>query len=300
MVTIHLSPTVFLSVKKPPRLPNMAIPSWLPRSMVRLMYWMGHRMLVDPTMNQVVGAYRRELRLPKVNNYFKRWIHSNELVLGLWPSWFAEPVADWPPHTKLTGFPFYDSTSTKTLDGSVMEFLQSGPPPVVATFGSAMKQGLGLFQATVDACVALNQRAILLTPFVEQVPEPLPPSIKRYDYLPLSKLLPHAAVLVHHGGIGTTSQALRAGVPQVITPLAHDQFDNADRVQSLGVSVTVPAARVTAKRMTTALGQILKQPKKRERAEEVSRRFDGVDAFANLAVELERYGARSPSTKYWV
>ena len=42
--------------------------------------------------------------------------------------------------------------------------------------------------------------------------------------------------MVHHGGIGTTAQALAAGVPQLIMPLAHDQPDNAARVQRLGVA----------------------------------------------------------------
>src|SRR6202012_1799180 len=53
-------------------------------------------------------------------------------------------------------------------------------------------------------------------------------------YVPLRALLPRCAALVHHGGIGTTAEALRAGVPQVIVPLAFDQFDNAARVRALG------------------------------------------------------------------
>ncbi len=300
MATIHLSPSVLLSAIKPPRLPNMTIPSWCPRSMVRLLYWMGNRLVIDPTMQQVVGKYRKELRLPRIKNYFKDWIHSTELVLGLWPDWFAEPVADWPKNTKLTGFPFFDSTSTSPLSGSAMEFVQAGSPPIVATFGSAMKLGEPLFKATIEACTALNQRTILLTPFTEQVPEPLPPTIRRFDYLPLSKLLPHAAALVHHGGIGTTSQALRAGVPQVITPLAHDQFDNAERVQALGVSTIVPAAKINAKRLSKGISQAVNQLDMREKALDLSRRFLDQDPFGNLVESLETYAARTPSTKYWV
>jgi rhamnosyltransferase subunit B len=50
----------------------------------------------------------------------------------------------------------------------------------------------------------------------------------------LSRLLPYAKALVHHGGIGTVSQAFAAATPQLITPFAHDQFDNAARVERLG------------------------------------------------------------------
>jgi rhamnosyltransferase subunit B len=300
MATIHLSPSVLLSAIKPPRLPNMKIPSWSPRSMVRLLYWMGNRMVINPTMQQVVGKYRKELRLPRIKNYFKDWIHSTELVLGLWPDWFAEPVSDWPKNTILTGFPFFDSTSTSPLSPSAMEFVKAGSPPIVATFGSAMKFGEPLFKATIDACTTLNQRAILLTPFAEQVPIPLPPTIRRFDYLPLSKLLPHAAALVHHGGIGTSAQALRAGVPQVITPLAHDQFDNAERVQALGVSTTVPGAKINASRLSKGISQAVNQLDMREKALEQSRHFLDQNPFGTLVESLEKYAARMPSTKYWV
>ncbi len=53
-------------------------------------------------------------------------------------------------------------------------------------------------------------------------------------FVPHSVLLPRARCLVHHGGVGTTSQAFEAGIPQLVLPFAHDQFDNAARVQRLG------------------------------------------------------------------
>ncbi len=60
-------------------------------------------------------------------------------------------------------------------------------------------------------------------------------------------VLPRAAAFVHHGGIGTTAQALAAGVPQLVVPLAHDQPDNAVRVRRLGVGdFLLPKAYKTA------------------------------------------------------
>ncbi len=59
--------------------------------------------------------------------------------------------------------------------------------------------------------------------------------VRAFNYVPFSKVLPRAAALVHHGGIGTTAQALAAGVPQLVVPFAHDQPDNAARVRRLGV-----------------------------------------------------------------
>lgn len=90
----------------------------------------------------------------------------------------------------------------------------------------------------------LGRRAIFLTHHRAQVPEPLPDSVLWVAYAPLQGLLPHCAALIHHGGIGTTAEALRAGVPQLVVPFAHDQFDNGERVKALGVGSTLPAARL--------------------------------------------------------
>jgi phosphoribosylformylglycinamidine synthase len=60
----------------------------------------------------------------------------------------------------------------------------------------------------VAASAALNQRALLITPFADQLHHPLPPHAHAVSYAPFDALLPRLAALVHHGGIGTTAQAL--------------------------------------------------------------------------------------------
>jgi len=83
------------------------------------------------------------------------------------------------------------------------------------------------------ACQLSGHRAIFLTRYPEQLPPSLPKEVKHFSYIPLSQLLPHAAVLIHHGNIGTCSQALRAGIPQIIQPLAFDQFDQCRTNQTI-------------------------------------------------------------------
>ena len=67
---------------------------------------------------------------------------------------------------------------------------------------------------------------MLITNFPAQLPATLPSGFKAFGYLPFSDVLPRAALLVYHGGIGTLAQAVKAGVPQLVVPSAHDQFDN--------------------------------------------------------------------------
>lgn len=44
---------------------------------------------------------------------------------------------------------------------------------------------------------------------------PLPPHAAHAAYVPFSALFAAVSAVVHNGGVGTMSQALRAGVPQV-------------------------------------------------------------------------------------
>jgi len=97
-------------------------------------------------------------------------------------------------------------------------------------------------------------------------------------------LLPHVAALVHHGGIGTTAEALRAGTPQLVVPLAHDQFDNAARVRALGVGASLNAARLTARRLEKRLAEVVDN----KDVNEACRKVAALCGPADLAPMCER------------
>jgi UDP:flavonoid glycosyltransferase YjiC (YdhE family) len=74
-----------------------------------------------------------------------------------------------------------------------------------------------------------------------------------FAYEPLSQILPRAAALVHHGGIGTIALALRAACPQLIMPLANDQPDNAARIARHSVARLIAPSRYQEKFVATEL-----------------------------------------------
>jgi rhamnosyltransferase subunit B len=295
LATVHLSPAVFLSVERPPIMPHLKFTSWLPRAMVRISYWLANALVIHPTMNRNVGKLRKEMFLPKVKRYFTKWIHSPDLVLALFPPWFAEPASDWPPQTRLMGFPLFDTGDDQPLAPEVSSYLQAGEPPLVFTFGSAMQHGTPLFQAAIDASYRLRRRCLLLTRFAHQLPSPLPPHAYHFEYVPLSQILPHAAAVVHHGGIGTTAQALHAGAPQVITPLAHDQFDNAQRVRELGVGEVIASRKLTGRRLAKVLGKVLASASVRAATAQVaqlSRHENGLEQACACLEQLAQWRRR--------
>jgi rhamnosyltransferase subunit B len=260
MATVHLSPSLFRSSIAPPVLPGLFMPRWLPLRVKQSIWAGGDRYVLDRLVAPAINELRAELGLPPASGILGTWWNSPDRVIGLFPEWFAAPQTDWPPQSCVTGFPRYDESDTAAVDPELDGFLDAGPPPIAFTPGTAMQHGADFFRASVEACVRLGRRGLLLTRHVDHLPPSLPRAVRHVPYAPFSRLLPRCAAVVHHGGIGTTAQALAAGVPQVVTPFAHDQFDNADRVRRLSAGRTVPARRYTARRATAALAAVLDNP----------------------------------------
>src|SRR6185436_15283869 len=97
---------------------------------------------------------------------------------------------------------------------------------------------------------------ILLTKYAQQLPAKLPDSIRHFGFLPLSRVLPHMAALVHHGGIGTCAQALAAGVRQLVRPMSFDQFDNSKRLVRLGVAEEISVRKFKGPAIAAALTRL--------------------------------------------
>jgi rhamnosyltransferase subunit B len=219
------------------------------------MYGLGEKFVIDRTVCPFLNEWRHELGLPPLSR-ITRWWNSPDGIVCLFPDWYAAPQPDWPPNLVQTDFPLWNAHVEQGLAPEVDAFLRSGEPPIVFTPGSANVHGHEFFAAAVEACRALNRRGILLTEHADQIPSGLPESVAHFPYVPLDLLLPRAAAFVHHGGIGSTSQALLAGIPQVLMPLAHDQFDNGARVENLGIGASIPAPKFNAARLTEALKRL--------------------------------------------
>ncbi len=291
LVTVHLQPVVFMSLERTPVFAGGGMRPGYPRWLKRILFWIGDRWIVDPVIGPNLNPLRAELGLPPIRRILTSWMHSPDRVIGLFPDWYCSPASDWPPQTRVTGFPLFDRREDK-LPEAVTEFLERGPAPVVVTFGSAMKFAAPYFAAAAEALKSLGRRGIFLTPFTEQLPANLPDTIAHFDYVPLGQLLLRSSALIHHGGIGTASQALAAGVPHLVVPFAHDQPDNADRLVRLGVGRTIKPNRFTAKRIVRALKE-LDSNEVREACTAIAARFEGTDPIGATCELIEAAGDES-------
>lgn len=239
LATVHLAPSVLLSSQDPPLMGERALPSWLPASWTSALWSLIEYLAVDPVFAPSVNAVRANAGLPPVRHIMRRYMHSPDRVLLFYPEWFAPDPGDRPPGSLCIGFPRFDEQGLHHWPDGLRAFLDAGEAPLLFTPGSAMQHAHDFFDKAVACCAALGRRGLVVTRHTAQLP-PLPDFMLQLDYVPFSELLPHVALIAHHGGIGTCAQALAAGVPQLVVPNAHDQFDNGARLRRLGVGDWLP------------------------------------------------------------
>jgi UDP:flavonoid glycosyltransferase YjiC (YdhE family) len=237
--------------------------------------------------NETYVQFRNELGLPDRGSPLFAGQHSPTLVLALFSSLFAQPQPDWPPQTRVTGFAFYDGRNELEMPTALANFLDDGPPPIVFTLGSsAVWVARDFYRESIEATKMIGRRAVLLIgDDRNQLTESLPREVIAVNYAPFEALLPRACAMVHHGGVGTTSQGLRAGVPTLIVPFAFDQPDNAAHAARLGCSRTLARTKYLSPRVAKELRALLEAPDYANRARAVEQQLR-MENGAKMACDL--------------
>ncbi len=285
LVTIDLQPAVLWSDYETPMLYGFSrsAPTWVKKTQ----YWIGETFFLDPNIMPQLNLVRRELGLKSVRK-ITSWWHSPQCILGLFPEWYAPPQPDWPGQVQLTQFPLWNERTDEPLPAQVEEFLDAGDPPVVFTPGSANMFGRQFFVAAADACRKLNRRGMLFSRFADHIPGSLPPNVRHFEYAPFRQLLTRCSAISHHGGIGTTAQAMEAGIPQLIMPLSHDQPDNAHRIRRLGIGDWLQPKKYQGPAVAAKLQELLSDPGVAQSCKLVKQRFAKIsDPYAAACNVME-------------
>lgn len=194
--------------------------------------------MIDPVMLPGLNGARAQQGLPPEPHFFAHMLAAPDASLGLFPAWFAAPQADWPPHFAQADFTGAAMPGAAALPPELERFLGEGEPPIVFTPGTGHQHAQRYFSIALDVLRRLGRRGLFLTPHAAQLPQHMPASVMWQAHAPFAALLPRAAAVVHHGGIGTSADVFRAGIPQLIVPFAYDQFDNGWRAKRLGVGMS--------------------------------------------------------------
>lgn len=150
-------------------------------------------------------------------------------------------------------------------------------PLVYVSFGSvagSLGPFGGIFPAALAALADQPCRVLLTTGrgFDRGTLPPLPDNAKVEPWWPQQDVLPHASVVVGHGGFGTTMGALTAGVPQVVVPVfTTDQLINAVHVAAAGAGVMLPEWSSVEDQLADAVATVSSDPQYRRSAEQIAK-----------------------------
>ncbi|HEY3450574.1 MAG TPA: glycosyltransferase [Myxococcales bacterium] len=252
-----LAPCWWCSAERPAIFAPQVPPRWLHRHLM----WVP-RIAIDFTISKPMAPVCRELGRPFRKDEYFRIFQEADLDLGLWSPALRPPASDDPPRSQVVGFPFQPGAAPQ-LDPKIGAFLESGPAPVVIGLGTSVRNlGPQFLPGVARACARLGRRSLLVGAELPDLPE----GALAVRAAPYSAVFPRAEAIVHHGGAGTTAEALRAGKPTLIAPFASDQFDNALNAERAGVSRTLPRAKLTEASVAAALAKLLASAETKERA----------------------------------
>jgi MGT family glycosyltransferase len=113
-----------------------------------------------------------------------------------------------------------------------------------------------------------------------EIPTPGNATVTRF--IQHAAVLPHADLVISHGGIGTCLAALAHGLPVLCLPLGRDQPQNAAAMARTGAAKVLPSS-ASPKQIAVAVDELLNDPRYRDAAREV-------------AASLPRPGDRHPAT----
>jgi UDP:flavonoid glycosyltransferase YjiC (YdhE family) len=139
-----------------------------------------------------------------------------------------------------------------------------------------------------------GQRGVLSAGWGGLRKKDLPDSVFMIETIPFSWLFPQMAAVVHHGGAGTTSLGLRAGVPAVVTPFMGDQPFWGQRVYELGVGTRpIPRRRLKVENLAEAIRCAVSDASMREKAALLGERIRAENGVSRaVAVIEQKYGRK--------
>ena len=258
------------------------------------MMWQGFRAADNVARQHVLGLPQASFWGPYNRDRFKQ----NPILYGYSPA-VIPPPADWDGHMRVTGYWFLEPADDWTPPANLVAFLQAGSPPVFIGFGSmSTRHPEETTDLILRAVARTGQRAILLSGWDGLHTENLPDTVFMLEAIPFAWLFPRMAAVVHHGGAGTTSAGLRAGVPSIIVPFFADQPFWGRRVAELGVGpAPIPRKQLTADRLAQAIQTAVTDQAMRQRAAELGTKIRAEDGIARAVEVVQQMTARRTSSR---
>ncbi len=193
--------------------------------------WQGFRSADQRARREVFGLPPA----PVAGPLYSKNLAGMPVLYGFSPE-VIPPPKDWGTDVHVTGYWFLDVEEGWSPPTGLVEFLAAGPPPIFIGFGSMSNRDPAEMEALIsEALERSSQRAVVQAGWGGLKGIASPDRVCSIDSVSHAWLFPRMAAVIHHGGAGTTSAGLRAGVPSIIVPFFGDQPFWGQRVHDLGV-----------------------------------------------------------------
>ena len=207
-------------------------------------------------------------------------------LYGFSPVLVPKPRA-YTPAMHLTGYWFLDQQRNWQPPADLQNFIDAGSPPVYIGFGSmSSRNPQELAGIAIGALRQTGRRGILMTGWGGLDPQDLPPEIRVVRSVPHDWLFPRMAAIVHHGGSGTTGEALRAGQPQIVIPFGFDQPFWANRLKAIGVGQAINRTRLTADQLAHAIDHAVTDQRMQAQAAAIGIKVRAENGVANAVAAI--------------
>ncbi|HEX5439288.1 MAG TPA: glycosyltransferase [Ktedonobacterales bacterium] len=289
--SIALSPVLVPSPYLEPQPTPVPIPPALQPLANRVAWAMGMaavRQLWDVPINKV----RAEYGLPPLRDVAQTGNLSRQLTaMAVSPAYTPRPP-DWPAWVRQTGFCFWDAPDSWHEPPELTAFL-AGDRPVVALSSGSMADKVGgafdpMYRAGIEAICQAGARALVIGAPPEALPNPLSDDVFAAGFAPFSRVYPRCAAAIHHGGMGTVAQSLRAGIPALVVPWGVDQFFAGAQLARVGAGRWLRRPAFTAERGAREIGALLSDVSYRKRAQAIAEQIAAEDGVADFIALLEK------------
>lgn len=299
IVTLHSYPSRKNSTYAPPgSLPH----HWSLPGVANRVAWSGAEVLRTVVFGKYLNRLRAKLDLPPSKTSTESLLAQRRVPeLQMYDQALVPGLAEeWGPARPFVGFLWLPQSAREAIGEldeqhtEVLEWVKAGSPPIFFGFGSLPIQDLGSVIAVIEQiCGRIGQRALISVGGADLGTGPVEtgPAVKIVDAFAHDVVFPHCRAAVHHGGINTLFESLRAGLPTLVCSVSFDQPLWGHQVSSLGVGAHLPFTKLNADTLGAAIGTLL-EPQTRCRAESLGARLrqtgDGVPRVCDV---VERVAA---------
>ncbi len=279
--TISPTPMGWFSTKPCGYLSYTEYPLW-----VRSIQGKCLRILMNAAFKYTLRRKCMKLGLPQEFGSIEDVFGKASANLGLWSETLRAGAVDDPPNSRICGFVRDEHVKDwQDVPEDIALLFEGEKRPVVVGLGStASLHGDNIYRCAAEACKRIGWPCLLIGKGMDKFSD-AGKNIFAVDFAPFGWVFPRAGVIIHHGGVNTTAEALRSPVPSLVVPHAYDQFDNAIRVEHMGAARRIKVNKITAQSFGTILENILAQNRMQQQAKAISQRIITEPDGADVAVE---------------